>query len=59
MIFNPGVIGVNSTGKIIPGNFLMNSNYSDYFFHHILSQCLPNWETGSDSTYKDKNYACS
>ena len=54
-MLNPGVSGVNSTGKIIPGNFLINSNYSDnFFFHHILSQFLPVWESGSDSTYKEK-----
>lgn len=31
-MLNPGVIVVNNVDKVITGNFIINSNYSDYFF---------------------------
>lgn len=32
IMLNPGVIVVNNVDKVITGNFIINSNYSDYFF---------------------------
>ena len=31
-MLNSGLIVINNTEKVITGNFLINSNYSDYFF---------------------------